>query len=296
MKFSTQTDIACSWFGTEDGIKLLLDAGYPCLDLSLFAYDYVMADDWKSTAKKLRKIVEDRGASFNQAHAPFGGGFEFYTQNTVPNLPRVFDFVAELGVKKIVVHPLQKGRYYGNQKELFEQNVLFYQSLGPAAKNAGIRIGVENMWQYHPAIPLRIVDDSLAPPEELSAMVDTLNDPETFTVCLDIGHTAVCGREPQDCIRTIGGKRLGCLHVHDVDYVHDSHTLPGVMKINWDDVCKALADVDYQGDFTLEADNFLLGFGKEFAPQTARFMAERAKFLAEKVEAFKMSTTEILPK
>jgi sugar phosphate isomerase/epimerase len=117
-------------------------------------------------------------------------------------------------------------------------------------------------------------------------MYDVLCDPEAFTVCLDIGHVALCGREPDDAIRTIGS-RLGCLHVHDVNYREDLHTLPGASKVNWDKVCRALAQVDYQGSFNMESDAFYLGFIPEQHKTVTKFMADIARSFAEKVEEYK---------
>lgn len=284
MRHSSTTDILAGWFGFDKALDMLLDAGYTGIDCSLFSHDfaYLEGDGWRDLTKKYREKVESRGAIFNQAHAPFGGGFEHYTTVVVPVLPRVFKYVAALGVPTIVVHPLQNGRYYGHEKELFEANLRFYRSLAPHAKEAGVRIAIENMWQSHPVTGY-IVDDVCAPPEELAAIFDELNDPETFTICLDLGHTAICGREPQDCIRKLGADRMGTMHAHDVDYRNDCHTLPGTLRINWDAVCQALADIGYRGDFTLEADNFFHGFGRDFAMTACRFMAERAKFLADTV-------------
>lgn len=34
------------------------------------------------------------------------------------------------------------------------------------------------------------------------------------------------------------------------------HTLPGLSEINFDEVMKALKDIDYKGDFTFETDHF----------------------------------------
>ena len=79
--------------------------------------------------------------------------------------------------------------------------------------------------------------------------------------------------------------RMGAMHAHDVNYREDNHTLPGTLDIHWDAVCQALADIGYRGDFTLEADHFFAGFGKDFAPTVCRFMAERAKELAEKTQS-----------
>ncbi len=285
MRISSQTHTLDDWFGMEQAVDMMVEAGYDGLDYSMFSHDfaYLFQDGWKERAQALRARAEAKGAVFNQAHAPFGGGYEFYTGQIAPVLPRVFEVAAAMGVPVVVVHPVQNGRYYGHEKELFEGNLRFYRMLAPYAKDCGLRIGIENMWQNHP-VSRHIVDDVCAPPEELAAIFDELDDPDAFTVCLDIGHCAVCGREPDACIRCLGPDRMGALHVHDVDYVHDNHTLPGVLSIDWDAVCRALGEIGYRGDLTLEADAFLRGFGRDFAPTACAFMAARARYLANAID------------
>ena len=271
-------------YGLETSVDMLIEAGYPAIDVSMFKTDEPpFTDDYKEVAERLLAKANAKGVKFIQAHAPFGGGFEKYTTVLVPLMPRVFEFCSLLGIRDVVVHPIQDGRYYKREEELFERNVEFYKSLAPIAKQYGVKIAIENMWQRHP-ITKNICDDVLAPPEELARMYDVLNDPETFTVCLDLGHVALCGREPEDAIRTIGKDRLGALHVHDVDYASDLHTLPGIGKINWTKVCEALAEIDYEGSFNLEADNFFLGFLPEHHAMCAKFMADTTRVFAEKID------------
>ena len=283
MLFATQTEKMVHTFGLYEGIKLLMDAGYPALDFSMYGG---LMEDWREVAQKLRAMADERGVIFNQIHAPFGGGYEYYTTKLVPQMPQVFEFASILGAKQAIVHPLQEGRYYGNEKRLFEMNMEFYSSLAPIAKETGVKVAIENMFQRHPITGF-IVDDVCADPHELALYYDTLNDPDNFTVCLDLGHVAVCNREPQDAIRILGRDRLGALHVHDVNYREDSHTLPGVGRIWWDAVTTALADIDYQGEFTLEADEFFNGFAKEMRYRCCVFMADQARFLAEQIQAKK---------
>jgi sugar phosphate isomerase/epimerase len=286
MLYSSQTHNIVAAFGLKKGIEMMADAGFTALDLTMFANnEYLFEPDYKETAKKIKKIADDKGVPFTQAHAPFGGGYDNYVTNLVPQLPRVFEFAGLLGIKQVVVHPLQQGRYYGREQHLFEMNMEFYEGLKHFAKDSGVKIAIENMWQRHPKNQY-IVDDVCADPHELVKYYDTLNDPDVFTICLDIGHVALCCREPQDAIRIIGDK-LGALHVHDVDYKSDMHTLPGMGKINYDAVCKALADIDYKGEFTLEADNFLINYDKQFKPVALKFMADCAKHYADKIEAYK---------
>ena len=272
--------------GLEEAVKMVVDAGFPAIDLSMTEYDFVMAENYKDVAKELKNITDSQGVIFNQAHAPFGGGFEKYSTQTAKDLPRVLEFAGLLGIKTVVIHPLQKIRYYGREDEMFELNMDFYSGLAPYAKNAGVKIGIENMWQNHP-INNYIVDDIGADPSELCRYYDTLNDPDAFTVCLDIGHVALCGREPEDAVRAIGHDRLGALHVHDVDYVDDLHTLPGQSKINWEAVCRALGEINYKGDFTLEAQCFANKYPTEHMPAVLRFMAATAKLYSDKIDSYR---------
>ena len=289
MLFSTQTHQSVDKLGLLDGVKLLIDAGYPALDFSFFGeQSYVHGDDGLANARALRALADERGVIFNQAHAPFGGYLEAFMQNHAHKFPRVFEFAGILGVENIVVHPIRPTpRYLGSEKAYFDANVEYYASLAPLAKENGLKIAIENMYGRHP-VTNRIENAICGNPKELAAVYDALGDPDAFTVCLDIGHAALCGFEPEDAIRTLGHDRLGALHVHDVDYIGDLHTLPGMSKINWDNVCRALGEIDYKGMFTLEADNFLLGFDTEFYPTATKFMADTAKYLSEKIDSYRI--------
>lgn len=286
MLHSTQTLISEMRFGIKRSVEIIMDAGFPAIDITMHSpATFFLEDDYRQTARELREMTDARGVVFNQAHAPFGGGYDNYTQNLVPTFPRAFEFASLCGIKNVIVHPLQRGRYYGHAEELFEMNMEFYTGLAPLAKENGIKIAIENMWQRNPQSKY-ICDDVCADPVELARYYDTLNDPEAFTVCLDLGHVAICGREPEDAIRTLGS-RIGALHVHDVDYVSDLHTLPGIGKVNWKEVCRALADVDYKGEITLEADYFMKNMDDELIPMAERMLEVSARHLAEQVEAFK---------
>lgn len=284
MLYSSTTSGMVDVYGLERGLELMMDAGFPAIDLNLGDNnEYLFREDWRETADRIKALADRRGVVFNQAHAPFGGGYAHYTEVLVPQMPRVFAFAGRVGIRQVVVHPLQRGRYYGHEQELFDMNMEFYRSLAPYAREAGVRIAIENMWQNHP-VNGHIVDDVCADPHELAAYYDTLDDPDCFTVCLDLGHVALCGREPEDAVRVLGHDRLGALHIHDVDYVNDLHNLPGMGGIRWDAVCRALADIRYRGEMTLEAARFLAHYDKNFRPTACRFMADCVAHLAATVE------------
>lgn len=288
MIFSSQTEFLADKYGLERAVDMLIEAGYPAIDISMFNTKACpFTDGYREVAYRLKAKADAVGVKFIQAHAPFGGGYDNYLNNLVPLFPKAFEFCSILGIPNIVVHPIMKGHFYGHGEEHFEMNMKFYRALAPLARTNGVKIAIENMWDRHP-VTGRICDHVCADPYELVRYYDTLNDPEVFTVCLDIGHVALCGREPEDAIRIIGHDRLGCIHAHDVDYVDDLHTLPGVAKINWDRVCRALGEIDYVGSFNMEPDNFFKGFMEEHYPCAAKFMADTAKCLANKVDLYRV--------
>lgn len=284
MILATQTETLARRFGVFRAVEILCGAGYDAIDLSFFGdLSFATGENAAENAKRLLQIAGQHNVIFTQAHAPFGGGYPNYNEHIVPCFPQVFAFAEALGVRQIIVHPVQWGRYYGREKELFAYNLDFYRSLVPLLEGKKLKIALENMWQCNPVSGI-IVDDILANPQELADMYDALDDPAHFTVCLDVGHVALCNREPQDAIRLLGHDRLGALHVHDVDYRADLHTLPGLGRINWHAVTDALATIDYRGEFTFEADSFLDGFDDAFLPTAAHFMQERGRELVGWIE------------
>lgn len=75
--------------------------------------------------------------------------------------------------------------------------------------------------------------------------------------CLDIGHAVLVREQPENFMRVLGNKCLTCLHIHDVDGINDSHTLPYFGIAYWKRIMEALAEIYYKGDFTYEACCFI---------------------------------------
>ena len=286
MLFSNQTEFLSGKYGLVRTVEMMIEAGYPAIDITMWdASACPFTDDYREIAARLKTMADAAGVKFVQAHAPFAR-YERYINELVPLFPRAFEFCSLLGIENIVVHPIMKGHYYGNEQEHFDMNIKFYQALAPLARTNKVKIAIENMWDRH-HVTGRICDHVCADPHELCRYYDTLNDPDTFTICLDLGHVALCGREPEDAIRIIGRERLGCIHAHDVDYVSDLHTLPGAAKIRWDEVARALGEIDYRGVFNMEADQFFAGFMEEHYPAVAKFMADTARTIANKIDLYR---------
>ena len=190
---------------------------------------------------------------------------------------------ALMGIRNIVVHPVQHLTYAKEKQRLWEENLAFYRSLIPYCEEYGIRVCAENMWQYDNKRRY-IVDSVCSQPEEFCGLLDALDSP-WIVGCLDLGHCALVGVEPEDFIRAMGKERLQALHVHDVDYLHDCHTMPFTKNLNWEAITRALAEIGYEGDFTFEADSFYEGFPPQLVPDACKLMERTGRYLVGRIQA-----------
>ncbi|MBQ8182337.1 MAG: sugar phosphate isomerase/epimerase [Clostridia bacterium] len=284
MKLSTTTGRFHRKFGFHKAIDILVDAGYDALDFSQFDKEIYTAEHGKEYYTEIRKYAEDKGVVFNQSHAPFGSSFEDEekTAKRFDEIVTAIKRASYLGVKNIIVHPCQHLEYNvdGNPEKLFEYNMEFYKKLIPYCEEYDIRVALENMWQNTGMIN----HSTCSRPEEFVKYIDAL-DNDCFVACLDIGHATLVREDIGDFVKMLGNKRLQCLHVHDVDGTHDSHTLPFFGVTDWEYVMKSLAEIGYTGDLTFEADYFMNEKPDILLPDCAVLMAKTGKYLVSRFES-----------
>ncbi len=289
MKLSTSTGVFSSRITEKQGIKILKDAGFDAYDFSLDIvkiHDYWLnCDDYREKAIEFRKYADKIGIECNQCHAPFPSSRGNEDDEKIfESIVKSMEIASILGAKNIIVHPKQHLCYAEHAEELFNMNVEFYKRLLPFAKKFKIRIATENMWQYNDKCH-SITDSTCSRAWEFCKYIDAI-DSEWFVACLDIGHISLVNADIPAFIKALGKKRLKALHIHDTDYVRDLHTLPFTQKIDYHAVIKALAEIDYDGDFTYEADGFYAKFPEELFPQTAKFMCEVGRYLVLKFNEY----------
>jgi hypothetical protein len=87
MNYSTQCRFLAEKYGYVKAVRMLIDAGYPCIDISAYLlYSDIYTDNYKALARELLSLANDNGVRFNQAHAPYRGN---YKRDIIPRLPRV---------------------------------------------------------------------------------------------------------------------------------------------------------------------------------------------------------------
>ncbi|MCQ2450181.1 MAG: sugar phosphate isomerase/epimerase [Clostridia bacterium] len=275
--------------GFEKTIQLLKDAGFDAYDYSFFYMRYnhdvpLWGDDYVKVAYEMRATTDKIGLPCNQAHAPFPSscGDELTDRQYFDEIVRTMEIASILGAKIIVVHPKQHIRHAFHAKKLKQMNLEFYKALLPYAEKFNIKIATENMWTCRKFPNYKIFDSVCASPEEFCDYVDSINSPY-LCACLDLGHVPLVRRDVADFIQKLGSNRLLALHVHDNDLIRDLHTLPYLQKMDYTPILKALGEINYQGDFTFEANELFAHIPTKLLLPAAKLMAETGRYMISKI-------------
>ena len=110
-----------------------------------------------------------------------------------------------------------------------------------AAKD--IRVGME----YEPGL---LVERA----EELESLILEV-DAENFGANLDLGHSYLAGETPAHVTQTLG-PRIFHIHIEDIGKRKHYHLIPGEGEIDFEDVFRALAAINYDGFVTVELYTF----------------------------------------
>ena len=289
MKISTEIASAAKHVGERKAIELIAKAGFDAWDLSMF--DMAQLDrstmsikdsdhplhnsNYAAFVKELKQIGLDCGIVCNQSHAPFpsmGKEMMYY-------LKRAIECTAIAGGEICIIHP--------DNNKCAEENAEMYFELLPFAKEYGIKIATENMWNWDKE-KSEAKSAACSRHDDFAKHLQAVNDPY-FVACLDIGHAAMQGLDTsiKEMVLALSDK-LQSLHIHDNDLRHDNHQIPFSMNIDFDEMLYSLAQVDYKGYFTLEADSYLKDFNSENLFEGIKDLAASAKLLTDKYDKIKL--------
>ncbi|MDY4887949.1 MAG: sugar phosphate isomerase/epimerase family protein [Eubacteriales bacterium] len=290
MKLLMETYNLARTYGIKEALRMLHDAGFDAADVSLYRLapeeDMLNRPDRCAYARSVREYADSLGVSLLQAHSPFdmkyGEPFDM-SNKAYADIVYSLEVCSVLGIPHTVVHAVKTPRE-DCSVDYKEYNRAFYLSLLLYCEKYGVKIAVENLFWHDKK---RECFFGLFPtPAEMTDFVDSLGSP-WFTVCLDMGHTAITGLDPETYILGMDKRHLGALHVQDTDFLGDRHFLPYSGKHNWDAVCRALAKIDYCGDFTLEILHFIDKYPPELLPAALEFACHVGHSLIDKVEKYR---------
>lgn len=286
MKVSTEINSAAKIIGEEYAVELLAKSGFDAWDFSMQSmciYDWrtqgialnnhpLAENDYLGFARRLKQVGLDNGIVCNQSHAP--------APTSCPEirsfLRRAIECTAEAGGKICVIHPANDGTP--------QENAEMYLELLPFAKDCGVKIATENMYNWD-AENRKAIFAACGTVESFCDHLSAVND-DDFVACLDIGHAEMMGIEG-NAVRMVRGlgQKLQALHIHDNDLRFDSHQIPFSMKIEYEPILLALKEIGYNGYFTLESYNYLKAYTKENISTGITCLCSSIKRLAQQYEA-----------
>lgn len=276
MKISSQSStLAISPQSCKENLPMFANAGFEALDFG-FCDIYTPAQIYKGEHSdvfdlphsqftdyfcEIKKTAEENGMVIGQTHAPFPTQIVNGNKETNAYLKecilKSIEATALMGCKYIVIHPVF-GDYYAplTPEEEHRVNLEFYSSLIAQLKKYGVTACLENMWVSRNSGNFqKIYAAACNDYDEVNLYIKELNEmagEECFGFCFDSGHAVVVGADVAKAIKTLG-KNIKVLHLHDVDGVHDNHTMPYVGVSDWGRILTALNDVGYKGTLNFEA-------------------------------------------
>lgn len=213
---------------TRRSLQFVKDSGFE-------AVEYSHALHWTDDeVRQVRAMTEEVGLVPWSLHAWVGGDLlteEGYSQ-TRTILGRAAIIANGLGVGAVIHHTNGNNLAVDGSERLAAEVKVLREAWRP-----GMRFALECM-------------STLAQMEYLLAAVDELG-PEVAGVNVDTGHAHLGDLQPERAVR-MAGKRLITTHLQDNYGQRDDHLPPGDGLIDWEEVARALVEVNYQGCLMLE--------------------------------------------
>lgn len=272
---------AWKYVGIDAGVKAIKDAGFDTMDMSyqLDAADFFLGEDYIEKALEVKAALKKYNLKCNQAHGPIETYYGMKFDDSCPEYVRTcraMESASIIGIQHIVVEGIEVPAPHSSYLNL-ENNYRYYKSLEPLCEKYGITIAIENLRK------------SFTYPDLMNEILRKLNSP-WFKALVDMGHCWVrADMQPGEYIRSLDPGVICGLHIHDTHGIRqgvDEHLLPWLAEVDFDDAIRALKEVGYAGDLTLEIRMFLDRYAKRGLLQPAlAFSQAVGRKLVEMYEA-----------
>lgn len=243
------------------GIERLVNSKFNYANLNFFEIQELLdKDNYEEIFNNVIGFLKDSSIIFNVAHAPIHYPFFFnayYNRVDIEVLKnrilKALDISKKVGVKRMVIHVgtyLDENYNYDMEKSI-ENNIKYLEPFVKKAVENNILVAIENGTQMEKDEPL--FKNTAPYVDELIRIVEYYNkkyEKNVLGICFDFGHANVGKLNIYNEIIKIDDK-LKITHIHD-NYGTDSHNQPFDGTVNWDEVRKALTDINYNGELTSE--------------------------------------------
>lgn len=291
------------------GFEMLGRAGFSCVDFSLNSYlqntslyKFELNDFFGRTDAELERFFRPHkegakaaGIKVHQMHMPYpiyipNGKKEAneYLWNVAA--PKSMGICAFFGCRYIVAHGFKLSRNLGSEEAEWRQTERFLDSLAPMAKEMGIVICIENLYDV---LGGHVVEGPCCNAGKAAERIDRFNEKyhgEVLGFCFDTGHANLTGIDFEKFLARLG-HRLKVLHIHDNDGVGDLHQIPFTFtktrenkaSTDWEGFVRGLKRIGYEGVLSFETAPVLTAFPEEMKEDALAFIARVGKYFAGRI-------------
>lgn len=243
-----------------------------------------------------KEAAKVAGICINQMHMPYPiyvpkGNKELndYLWNQVA--PKSMEICRFLECKYIVIHGFKLAHFLGTEQLEWEETAKFIDSIAPLAKEYGITICIENLYD---GVAGHLVEGPGCDARKAAERIDNFNEKygaEVLGFCFDTGHANLIGLDFEDFITTLG-HRLKVLHIHDNDGIGDLHQIPftftktreNTSSTDWDGLIRGLRVIQYDKVLSFETAPVLSSFPEEMKMDVLSFLARIGEYFKQKIE------------
>lgn len=281
------------------GFQKLKQAGFSCVDFSLNSYLENTAlyreeknDFFDQSDSELetffaphKKGAKKAGIRIHQLHMPYpnyvpNGSKELndYLWNVVaPKSMRICSF---LECRYIVIHGFKLAKQLGSEEAEWERTEQFLHFLAPMAKELGITMCIENLYQN---VGGHLVEGPCCNVKKAVERIDRMNEQykgQVLGFCFDTGHANLVGIDFEGFLTALG-HRLKVLHIHDNDGMRDLHQIPFTFtktrenrtSTDWEGFVRGLGAIRFDGALSFETAPVLSSFPEEMKEDVLMFIS-----------------------
>ena len=310
LKLGVQSQNAILDENPAEGFDMLSRAGFSSVDFSLHGYltnlDIYRGrlntffdsgiEELKAFFSLHRDGAKKAGVVFGQMHMPYPiyvptGSREVNDYLRQHVAPKSMELCTFFECPYIVVHGFKLARFLGSEEAEWEYTEDFIHGIAPMAKEMGITICVENLYE---GVGGHIVEGPCCNVRRMVDRIDRINDrygAEVLGFCFDTGHGNLVGIDFEEFISRLG-HRLKVLHIHDNDAVRDLHQIPftftktreNMASTDWDGFLRGLRTIHYKGILNFETGPVLKSFPEALKEDALRLIAGIGRYFARELE------------
>ncbi len=293
----------------EEGYVRLRGMGFNCVDFSLNCYlkntDLYRqkrnsffdrsAEELKEYFAPHKKAAEASGVRIHQMHMPYpvyvpGGTRTLNDYLWKEVAPKSLQICSFLECRYLVFHGFKMVRYLGSEEKEWEQTEKLIDFLAPTAKELGIVLCMENLYDGFGG---HLTEGPGCSVRKAVERIDRINEKyrtEVLGFCFDTGHANLVGIDMESFLTALGS-RLKVLHIHDNDGISDLHQIPFVFtksrenapSTDWDGFIRGLRKINFDQTLSFETAPALDAFPKALRQDALELIAKCGKYFADEI-------------